>query len=314
MTCQKKVPGTFSQQNSSKEKVNGKRCLTPFSGFTLLEVLLALGLSLILLVAVYGALDLFYRYSRIGQEEMERSQVARALLNRMAVDIRSVIYKSDQQEEDQEGNSDSVTVEEDSITVEVIDPAESYAAESVGVFGNAETLVLHISRPRLDQMYASDDGTSIGSSDLQSVSYFLAGSEGSSSLQELVALQASNDSTASPGDMTGLARMQGDRLAMNLADEQGDLESMAAQTQLLAEEVESLQFQYFDGLEWVDEWDSVAFESLPLAISITLGFRPPDESVSLLFSGAVSPSTDVYRLLVALPIAEPVEEETEALY
>ena len=277
-------------------------------GFTLLEVLLAVALSLMLLVAVYGALNLYYKYSQVGQAEMERSQIARALLNRMAVDIRSVVFRRAEEEDASAGGESTSDDSEETITVEVIDPEESYLTQSVGVFGDSETLVLHISRPRAAQLEIAETATS--SSDLQSVSYFLVSEESEGALPQLVAQQASENSTIEDAETSGLARMEGDRLAMNLADEQGDLESMASQARILAPEVDYLQFQYFDGAEWLDEWDSVAYEALPLAITITLGFRASEESQALTFSGIVGSSTNLYRLVVALPLAEPTETET----
>ena len=42
-------------------------------GFTLLEVIVALSLSLLLLTAVYGAIRMQYRVSQAGREQMEQA-------------------------------------------------------------------------------------------------------------------------------------------------------------------------------------------------------------------------------------------------
>ncbi len=62
-------------------------------GFTLLEVLLALSLSVVLLTAVYGAFDLYLRLASSSNDDIEQAQVARALLRKMAIDIRSVVNR-----------------------------------------------------------------------------------------------------------------------------------------------------------------------------------------------------------------------------
>ena len=60
----------------------------PSSGFTLIEVLVAVGTALMLLTAVYAAIDMHWRYENAGQLEMKRGQVARAVFARLSTDIR----------------------------------------------------------------------------------------------------------------------------------------------------------------------------------------------------------------------------------
>ena len=50
---------------------------------------------------------------------------------------------------------------------------------------------------------------------------------------------------------------------------------------IIADEVRSLQFQYWDGTEWQDSWDSTELGpdgvtpiGSPLAIAVTIGFAP----------------------------------------
>ena len=71
-----------------------------------------------------------------------------------------------------------------------------------------------------------------------------------------------------------------------------------ANSKLLAAEVKSVQFQYFDGSEWEDSWDGTQAGSdgvtpigPPLAIAVTLGIAGPDGEVK------------TYRHVVAIPTA-----------
>src|SRR5262249_49554552 len=57
------------------------------SGFTLLEVLLALGISVLLMGALYVSMDVQIRYAQAGRERVSDSALARALLNRPAADV-----------------------------------------------------------------------------------------------------------------------------------------------------------------------------------------------------------------------------------
>jgi hypothetical protein len=79
---------------------------------------------------------------------------------------------------------------------------------------------------------------------------------------------------------------------------------------LLAVEVESLALRYFDGLEWIDYWDSSQQQGLPVLVEIAVSIRPgAAESTASgpVDGGATSnPSGQplrIYRFLVDLPTA-----------
>ena len=296
--------------------------------FTLIEILLALGLSVVLLAAMYTALDFYRQFSSAGRVDIERSQLARAILRKMELDIRSLVYRkqdsdssagqgstgSDEDEDDEENENDSDN--EDSITIEVVDPVEAYSKNNTGIYGNLQTLVMHVNDPpRLSSMSSVAEGYAYGGrlSDLRSVAYFLA-VPGSGGLQGLVgelAGGAGTDESTNSG-VQGLARFEGDRLSMTLANEQANLESMAGQTKLLAKEINFLQYRYFDGTQWLESWDSVAVSGLPLAIEITIGFRPAaEQSSNAIGDGDSKTSTDVYRLVVSLPLSEPYQLKSD---
>jgi len=274
----------------------------PRSAFTLLEILLALGLSLALLTAVYTGMDMYYVSSATGKIEVERAQLARSIMNRIAADIRSVVAVPEVAEED---STDDEETSDDEVEI-TADPADSITTASAGVFGDTSNLVLHVSKPRRYLSSRSTDANSFGS-DLQSVSYFLAGPEGGA-LQQMVADLFSDDRSKL---ITGLARLQGERFAMELSDESRDLESLAAQAKLLAPEVALLEFRYFDGFEWLDAWDSTEYAAVPAAIEIVIGFADPEFPVGLLNPRSISPQTSLYRLVVALPIANAAENISE---
>ena len=93
-------------------------------------------------------------------------------------------------------------------------------------------------------------------------------------------------------------------MAMQAADESGDMSSMSSGAQLLAPEVASIQFEYFDGVSWGTSWDSATSNSLPNAVRITIDFHPP-VATSGWYSRPVSASTDRFQHTVALPLAQP---------
>ena len=136
----------------------------------------------------------------------------------------------------------------------------------LGVMGDNQTLHLFISNlPR--EIYSSSDdfanaaqGNAPTVGDVRRVSYWLAGDEDR------------------PG---GLARQEvpvatGDDALENLPPQVDNETSF-----ILAPEVRSVQFQYWDGNEWEDSWDSTELGpdgvtpiGSPLAIAVTLTFAP----------------------------------------
>ncbi len=282
-------------------------------GFTLLELTLALGLTIVLLTAVYRAMEIHWQFSVAGQIEVERSQIARALLSRIAADIRSTVYRAEEAStttasSDTSGtggtSSDTADTTSDTALIEVIDPADAFSMDTTGVFGDNQSLTLHLSRPTAERESPSGElSGSLAMGDLKSVSYFLAGGE--TSLAGTVGDPLSDVQTEDGVD--GLARMSGDRFAVLQAAEVGEAQDFASQIQLLAPEINYLSFEYHDGYEWLTEWDSRVEGRLPNAIGVTIGFRDPDFPEKSFLRRTASESTDTFRLVVPLTAANPFE-------
>jgi hypothetical protein len=159
--------------------------------------------------------------------------------------------------------------------------------------------LLNVSRPMREQKatalaLAGNQQTRM--SDLASVAYFLSGS-GTGSLQ---------GATSAPG----LARLEGDRLALGMADQQSNTAAMTSQTEILAPEVIALRFLYYDGFQWRSDWDSQVFGGLPKAIDVEVGLRPvaSGSRAARQTASAVVPS--MYRLVIAIPLGKPIDTST----
>lgn len=288
------------------------------AAFTLLELMLALGLTATLLTVVYSSLELHWKFSTLGQVEVERAQIARAILTKISADIRSTMYAppvdefipDDTSEDDSDddtgpGDSDADEFLVEEPIVEVTDPADAYSGSSIGVFGDAVSIVLHINRPYRPSTNSDEDVLNPESqSNQKSISYFLAGGEGN--LASMVAGQFQTENEYEDG-IDGLARMSGDRFMLTLADQQGDMVELASQTKLLAEEINSLSFEYHDGVEWLTEWDSDVQERVPNAIGVTIGFREPEHPEGSILYHQPSETTDTYRIVVPLVVSSPFE-------
>jgi prepilin-type N-terminal cleavage/methylation domain-containing protein len=299
-----------------------------FRGFTLLEVLVAVSLSLLLMSAVYAGIHMYWRYSTAGQADVEQAQLARSLLRRIELDVRSALYRAappasasqsstsgsstsgssgsgssgssssgsgSSGSSSSSGSSGSGSSSSSQTTTTTTTPDDAYGTSTTGLFGNATTLLIHVSKPGREQaaaILAATGNQQTRLSDLATVAYFVSGAA-TGTLQ-----QAASGS--------GLARLEGDRLALAMADQQGNAGAMAAQTQILASEVTALRFMYYDGFRWRPDWDSTVLGGLPKAIEVEMQLRPAagGSSHSMTY-GPGSPN--FYRLVIALPLAKPVD-------
>ena len=224
-------------------------------GHTLVEILLALGLSLVILVAVYAALDQHWRYAEAGQQQAERMQVTRALFETLSLDLRSVKFRPD----------DGVAVRGDANTLAI---QSSGLPRAIGESMKGQKLV----RWRMDELPARSSAT-----------------------QAKTRLR--DGSRADPGSAVGLVRVAG-----NATEVVGNNRSGAVKpSEVLAAEVESIQFRYFAGGRWFEQWDSVARQSLPQAVEMTLGFAPSAAARS--FDGKQTRPGE-YKLVVPIPASE----------
>ncbi|MGE3315556.1 MAG: hypothetical protein AB7O26_10610 [Planctomycetaceae bacterium] len=294
--------------------------------FTLLEVLLALGLSLLLLGALNLALDLYRQYTTIGRNDIEQAQLARAILQKMAADIRCAVAPpekeggssgsttsggSSQGSGGQGGSSTGGTSgsETGATEFQIVDPSAAYAKDVVGVVGDLQTVVLTICRPTRAANLSPTAELTVAPplSDMKSVSYFLA-TDGGEGLSGTVAEQyAELGGSAGLNGVRGLARLEGDRLSIAKADEMAQLDTLALRTKLIAPEVQSLQFRYSDGYEWFETWDGT-ISGLPRAIEVTIGI--PDGEIKTSIYDDNTTQLVPYRIVVAIPSAEALAPET----
>ncbi|MEZ6130910.1 MAG: prepilin-type N-terminal cleavage/methylation domain-containing protein [Planctomycetaceae bacterium] len=273
------------------------------TGFTIIEVLVALALSSLLMAALYSSMSVYWSTANESYEEIERYQIARALLRQMARDIKSCTFV-EQEIMDSDSDSDTTT----DTDTDAVDTENAMASYTTGLFGTDRDLVLYISRPDKGMGYVSAQellAPSDRSSESMIIRYFLAetGVGGLSSLmaEDALAGQSSSDNVA------GLAVMKGDLIGLSTAINQGDIEMQRDASTMLAREVAMIQFLYFDGVDELPEWDSTIQNAMPQAVIIELTLRTllaesetrnPEEIPGYL------PET-LHRLVVPIPVAVP---------
>lgn len=281
------------------------------AAFTLLEVILALTLAVFLLGAIFTAMDQSWKMSASGREEMERSQLARALLRKISLDIRSIAYVPPPTTDSTGATGSSTTSGGSSSSSGGTTAAAASAAgasstststaseptepspKSIGIRGNAQRVEMHISRARRDLEFSAQvDGNKLQSrtSDLRAVTYQLS-------------------IAGSGAPLVGLIRTEGDRMAVQQVEEKGGAAASMSAQQALSPEVNYLHFRFFDGRAWYATWDSEESARLPRAVEVTIGFAPPQTHVGPALRVAVSGSTNQFRTVVLIPIADPLPEE-----
>jgi hypothetical protein len=187
----------------------------------------------------------------------------------------------------------------------------------VGLYGTATELQFDISRlPRVDQYQAlstSDASVVEIPSDIKTVTYFLRSEDSAAAADSILGATSIEPSTTGTG--RGLMRAESDRAVTAWSELNGTTQSHYSSAKLLAEEVTAVQFQYFDGSQWVSEWNSDEMGGLPVAIEVLLNIAEPQSpsarDASFVPLGADAPPSQerTYRMVVHLPVGG-VESKT----
>ncbi|MEM8943945.1 MAG: type II secretion system protein [Planctomycetota bacterium] len=227
-------------------------------GFTLLEIVLAIGLSGAVIALLTTAIDLYLVRVDASRNQVETAQLARTLLNRIATDIQAARYLAPD-ESDNEG--------------------DGLAAVS-GIYGTAgELRIDRSSIPRWDWIVAQnasgDDAASTTDEPIdqhmpQTVRYLLG--DGRELLSTELAAKGVSEQSLEQG-YAGLYREQLSTAAWleQTADGSGlATDSEMSNAALFAPEVVRIEFVYFNGTELLTDWDTSSEQALPTAIEVRL--------------------------------------------
>ena len=294
-----------------------RRQRRPRPGFTLLEVVLATAIAVLLLGGLYVAVDMQLRYAQDSRDIVQESTLSRALFDRMDRDGSKVVDLSDPARfrlasgsdtgtassttssttgtstagaassatassttgaAASSGSSTSTTSTDSGITTSIVVP--------LGVIGDSQTLHLFISSVPREALATLNNPDAIVPvvSDLRRVSYWLT-SDGSGGLaRQEVPIITSDDAL--------------ENLPPGLDNESSFV---------IADEVTDLNFQYFDGTDWQDSWDSTTLGAdgitpigSPRAIAVTLSVARPT-SPGVPQTG--DPAAKTYRHVIVIPSA-----------
>ncbi len=276
-------------------------------GMTLLELILALFIASIVMFAIGMAMQLQALTLDSRRNVVEEVQLARAVLRQISDDLRSaaryeVLTVSDSSQAlstDTSSSAGGATT--DSTAASATDQASSAVSELdvensttttaiPGIFGSQTQLMIDVSRlPRIDEyqpLLPTEAGqmTTVPSG-FRTVAYYLG-----TQIDPVTGAQT-----------TGLMRRELDRTITDYATKTGNLASINSQGEMLAAEVVNIEFRYFDGTQYLLQWDTESTTALPLAVEIVLWMKAP---VNGRAEQAKDQMTTPYRMVVAIPTGE----------
>ena len=313
--------------------------------FTLLELVLALSMSVVLMVLIGGALQFYARDMNVRDMDIRQTLLAASIMQMIEDDLRATLHpqpvdtaaleellaatsgaESDDAAEAVAGQDlspvgiDSI-VEDETLTSEL--PVEMDLSSGVsilttpGLVGNQNQIQIDVSRlPRLEEYVALMDQNTADiddiPSDIKTVAYFIQAAEVIGGVQDSLSdagVELGLEATTNGG---GLIRRSLDRAATVEAANTGSLSLLNQTGDILAPEVVAMEFAYWDGITWQLEWSSDQYEELPLAIQVTLALR--SDNAAAPESGMATVSTNPPRIfthIVRLPLAKPIEQTAE---
>ncbi len=232
-----------------------RRSLRP--AYTLLEVLLALGIATLLLAGLYVSMDVQLSLAEAGRERVDESSLARALLNRIAGDIAPSL--SPIRASAAATGTGGAAATESTTTTDATTTTTNLNAVvpfNGGVGGDLNRLTMYISRaPGASRGTVDADVAPNGAPpDVRRVTYWRA--EQGLARQEISRVTADDESTQLPP----------------FVPDEGAF--------VISSEVDSVEFRYFDGTAWQESWDGTAASldgatplGPPRAVKITIGIR-----------------------------------------
>ena len=256
------------------------------SGFTLIEILVTTAITMMIIGSIYFS----FRSSLSAYQHTETRiimlQRCRSALDRMAKDISNLFYV-------EEGDTETAG--------ELILMAQDLSDSELSMDKDMISFVA-IVEPDLEEYYMAleesgsltviDEEENPLPSDLARIVYYIGPSPEDEAVQSLMRIETANLDTEELENM--LEELLGSSTSEELLEE--------LQASVLVDYVAGLNIRYFDGEDWVDEWDmEEEGVGLPSAIELTLTITDANTREKDLTEAVV----------VYLPMSEPETEEAE---
>jgi len=260
------------------------------SAFSLLEMVLALSIAMLLLLALYLTLSTQVMHAQIGRDTLAEGEVARSILTRITNDVVNQLGAVDPRSFPVYETPVDPAATTDPAAAPAMPMATTETGTAVtfnyGISGDATSL--KISSYRVQKPLDSSDTSAVveNCSDLRCVFLWLVNNG---------------------GDTSGLARHEVKQATGTLIDSE-PIDLPDQEKHIFAKEVTNIQFEYFDGTSWQTEWDGNAAAGEdgtsrvgpPAAIKVTITLRKYNDPIQAAAAGD-NDQGPTYSRIIALP-------------
>jgi prepilin-type N-terminal cleavage/methylation domain-containing protein len=245
------------------------------SAFTLMETMVALALLGMIMMSVGTSLTLYWKYRTLSRDRVISAQILRGLLDDLTSDLRSVSASN----AISSGNH-----------MEIPENVQAALATGAAPAGLERTLRVQEQQLNLGSMQDSPIAL-VGTSQSLSIltehdnPRFDATSEGPSTFPERHVVWWMNSgspvrislSHAGP-QISSTTVTAGDQPhgLVRLVQPFPQDSSLKTRPVLVSRHVSSIAFRYYDGSQWVTDWNSWQRSGLPAAVEVTLTMKSPD--------------------------------------
>ncbi|WP_020475517.1 prepilin-type N-terminal cleavage/methylation domain-containing protein [Zavarzinella formosa] len=208
------------------------------SGFTLLEVLLASALALVLMAALYVALDIQLRLASSGRDLIEQATLERAVTQRFESDLVMVLgpvapaVSSTTTTTTTDSTGATTTTDSSDAITDATSTTDTIPFQA-GVVGDTTTLTIFVSRTVKTNLLQQNSDNPPIVADIRRITYWLLADRG-------LARQE-------------ISYVTSEQVA-NISDPVIEQDKSEADY-VIADEVTDLLFEYWDGSAWQESWD-----------------------------------------------------------
>lgn len=261
--------------------------MTPRRGFTLIELVLAIALSIALVALLGMAIDLHLVRLDSSRTSIEQAQIARAIFNRITTDLRGTTTAPTQDMSELQNLADSAAQFN-------VDEVDSGAEEETGSQSttSAATNQVPIGLNGLVDSLTIDTR--------QLTQTLLTPTPGAAPVARIDVgwTQIGYGMSLVPGT-PGLIRTVTPCDVVRWRNEQG---GEAPVVEPIAAEVRAIQFRYWDGTQLVEIWNMAEQQMLPTAVEVRIELAPIDATDADNTSN-LRQQTHIYRRVVRVPAA-----------
>lgn len=265
-------------------------------GFTLVELLIALGLSGLLLTGIFSAVRLNGMTRDAGQAILDETSAAHGLFQDLQSDFRQIVphlvfAPESSAAENEKANKNEVF--DNRLRSSTIGVVPIQAVEPLFFYGSSKTLMFQIPQHsdrhhlRLPLPETNSDATGSPSevspfTRSYSVIYTLGSGSTIQIPAESIGIKTGQSSIKYLCKKRGLLRMEREAYSPLKA---GSLpgSDLTAQIETLAPDAIDVSFLYFDGMKWHAEWNSRFRGDIPVAIELKTTFVHPTRSTKYRF-------------------------------